>query len=102
MNAQTKSYLESKRNAWIAKTNAIAAGDNQAILGRMHQIHEDQFIGDPMSYRQCVSCGDYESGGWSMYEPGEGDGRGYHICARCGAIQQMIGTRDDVPATLAA
>lgn len=102
MKPQTKVYLESKRDAWNAKTTAIAAGDNQAILGRMHQISEGQFIGDPTSFRQCVACGDYASGGWSVYEPGEGDGRGYHICAECGAIQQMIGTRGDVPATVEA
>ena len=100
MQTATKNYLEGKRNSWLSKVAKITAGDDRAISQRMYQITADQFVGDPTSFRQCVACGDYAEGGWAIYEPGEGDGRGYHICAKCGAIQQMIGTRGDVPATV--
>ena len=95
MKVETKNYLEAKRNAWLRKEQKIADGDERTIGQRMLEMKNDIFAGDPTSYRLCVACGDYDDGGWTYYED---DGDAFHICAHCGAIQQMIGTQGDVPA----
>lgn len=105
MKASTQQYLEGKRSAWLAKVAAIEAGDQKAISSRMHQIHADQFIGDPNSYRVCVNCTHdapptTSAAGWDLYEDDGENFTGYWICLDCGHIQRMVGTHGDMPAEL--
>lgn len=105
MKASTRQYLEGKRSAWLAKVAAIEAGDQKAISARLHQIHTDQFIGDPNSYRVCANCNHNtppttSTAGWDLYEDDGENFTGYWICLDCGHIQRMVGTRGDQPAEL--